>query len=205
MDSGLIPAHAGKTVLVSSRALRARAHPRSRGENNKGGDGNGTSPGSSPLTRGKRSPASTHRSPPRLIPAHAGKTRRARQGSRSQGAHPRSRGENAWDRSSVISFSGSSPLTRGKLIRLSRRRRPRRLIPAHAGKTRMSKPRGRGMRAHPRSRGENRARRPLVVRVGGSSPLTRGKLAHRAQQVQAAGLIPAHAGKTGRSGCYGRT
>ena len=35
-----------------------------------------------------------------------------------------------------------------------------------------------------------------VTNQTGSSPLTRGKLPHRPQQVQAAGLIPAHAGKT---------
>ena len=50
---GLIPAHAGKTVHEEDTMHFIRAHPRSRGENNKGGDGTGTSPGSSPLTRGK--------------------------------------------------------------------------------------------------------------------------------------------------------
>ena len=56
--------------------------------------------------------------------------------------------------------------------------------------------------AHPRSRGENEDQGCRCKAGQGSSPLTRGKLPHRAQQVQAAGLIPAHAGKTrAASGC----
>ena len=51
---------------------------------------------------------------------------------------------------------GSSPLTRGKRLPKVRDFLRRRLIPAHAGKTRASEgPRIRP-RAHPRSRGENR-------------------------------------------------
>ena len=95
-EGGLIPAHAGKTSSISptswppwahprsrgengcvrARRRRSRAHPRSRGEN--GGDGREGRHvlGSSPLTRGKP----VHATPPcrdlRLIPAHAGKTRR---------------------------------------------------------------------------------------------------------------------------------
>ena len=53
-QGGLIPAHAGKTV--GSRALRGHtgAHPRSRGENRTTPCGKWATPGSSPLTRGKR-------------------------------------------------------------------------------------------------------------------------------------------------------
>ena len=91
---GLIPAHAGKTHIdwgerVTDKAHpRSRgkapgracprggfkAHPRSRGENNKGGDGTGTGPGSSPLTRGKLCFCGARRATAGLIPAHAGKT-----------------------------------------------------------------------------------------------------------------------------------
>ena len=53
-QSGLIPAHAGKTSRRRSRSLLSGAHPRSRGENGKGPDFAPKSRGSSPLTRGKR-------------------------------------------------------------------------------------------------------------------------------------------------------
>ena len=81
----------------------------------------------------------------------------------------------------------------------------RRLIPAHAGKTRAARVAGRRSWAHPRSRGENAANIDCVKAEDGSSPLTRGKRAGRAAGSTASGLIPAHAGKTRwtvrRGGC----
>ena len=50
---GLIPAHAGKTSMVSARPPRIGAHPRSRGENSKTSPSHPKRGGSSPLTRGK--------------------------------------------------------------------------------------------------------------------------------------------------------
>ena len=150
----LIPAHAGKTLRMMPRLSGVPAHPRSRGEN-VGGAGFGTRvAGSSPLTRGKRKPAPRLGEPPRLIPAHAGKTVTI---------------------TPPVSRRGSSPLTRGKPPDDSTITRPRGLIPAHAGKTRPSTPSMRGRSAHPRSRGENVGRLRLRAVAYGSSPLTRGK------------------------------
>ena len=53
-DPGLIPAHAGKTSPPPTRPPLPWAHPRSRGENISAGGSSRSSPGSSPLTRGKR-------------------------------------------------------------------------------------------------------------------------------------------------------
>ena len=52
--AGLIPAHAGKTVLAARRPPPPKAHPRSRGENVPSSPSKRASRGSSPLTRGKR-------------------------------------------------------------------------------------------------------------------------------------------------------
>ena len=52
--AGLIPAHAGKTRSDHGRRNRARAHPRSRGENCPRDFRGLDDGGSSPLTRGKR-------------------------------------------------------------------------------------------------------------------------------------------------------
>ena len=52
------------------------------------------------------------------------------------------------------------------------------------------------MRAHPRSRGENRKTALAWARRGGSSPLTRGKRVCPSAGWKDKGLIPAHAGKT---------
>ena len=71
-----------------------------------------------------------------------------------------------------------------------------RLIPAHAGKTRLGGLRLRLAWAHPRSRGENELFASCFDEVTGSSPLTRGKPYYEGRQTLQHRLIPAHAGKT---------
>ena len=70
---------------------------------------------------------------------------------------------------------GSSPLTRGKLLRGDYRRVLRGLIPAHAGKTAVVDWCADDGGAHPRSRGENLNAAMDANPISGSSPLTRGK------------------------------
>ena len=72
--------------------------------------------------------------------------------------------------------AGSSPLTRGKQLRVLDCELGRGLIPAHAGKT----------------TDENSAK----GYAPGSSPLTRGKLERPSLVDHDQRLIPAHAGKT---------
>ena len=93
--SRLIPAHAGKTAGVVLHLWVSWAHPRSRGENWQRHSSRSSPAGSSPLTRGKHSSLLATPTANRLIPAHAGKTNRARQIMSGRSAHPRSRGENA--------------------------------------------------------------------------------------------------------------
>ena len=92
--------------------------------------------------------------------------------------------------------TGSSPLTRGKHVSGRRSTAGGRLIPAHAGKTQSLWGLRGPPRAHPRSRGENGPAPGMVPTVVGSSPLTRGKRGDDLHSRVAAGLIPAHAGKT---------
>ena len=201
-SSGLIPAHAGKTGERSERGREIRAHPRSRGENGASPYSMSSPQGSSPLTRGK--PACTIRRGQciGLIPAHAGKTVRPWLYRRRDRAHPRSRGENRVASRSDSFCAGSSPLTRGKLLRIICPVLGQGLIPAHAGKTCDARASAILPRAHPRSRGENAQLFVPYVNDGGSSPLTRGKRAAQRSRPASTGLIPAHAGKT-RNG-FGR-
>ena len=132
----LIPAHAGKTSRPApARAARA-AHPRSRGENMVMPPTVPQAHGSSPLTRGKLVIRLGWWSARRLIPAHAGKTIVASIAMLMTPAHPRSRGENRRPSPRPASITGSSPLTRGKLMGRPSVVATSRLIPAHAGKTR---------------------------------------------------------------------
>ena len=158
--------------------------------------------GSSPLTRGKLRSLLLALVGGRLIPAHAGKTRRATTIGSHAGAHPRSRGENETLTLRVGEREGSSPLTRGKPSSALADSAASGLIPAHAGKTRGMRPSGHSSgwlipahagktsaglgsasasRAHPRSRGENIQLGGVVEVTQGSSPLTRGKPSRPAQ------------------------
>ena len=111
-------------------------------------------------------------------------------------AHPRSRGENHENVGLDKIVGGSSPLTRGKPGHGCHDRARFGLIPAHAGKTRPFSTLSVGVRAHPRSRGENaRVATPPWMKCG-SSPLTRGKPTCGSVSIRPVGLIPAHAGKT---------
>ena len=74
--------------------------------------------------------------------------------------------------------------------------RPRRLIPARAGKTAGSPSPRRRSRAHPRACGENHDLRRGERRVVGSSPRVRGKPGAHIRTRHRPRLIPARAGKT---------
>ena len=154
--------------------------------------------GSSPLTRGKRSGQRMPGHERRLIPAHAGKTWRDETTRSISWAHPRSRGENARVQPATLAQEGSSPLTRGKRQVQVHTDAPVGLIPAHAGKTCSSSASHHADQAHPRSRGENHGLTQLQHAALGSSPLTRGKPVLCPDVHLVGGLIPAHAGKTGR-------
>ena len=195
-EGGLIPAHAGKTACRRQRRTSPAAHPRSRGENVRLGLRVRVRRGSSPLTRGKRDHAHEVRQGGRLIPAHAGKTPVPVLGPLPGRAHPRSRGENDRDVATAVSFTGSSPLTRGKPFVMPTAKPLEGLIPAHAGKTGGRWTSSTRPGAHPRSRGENVYVSDATPVVGGSSPLTRGKLKQGVHDFVGMGLIPAHAGKT---------
>ena len=132
----------------------------------------------------------------RLIPAHAGKTLVGEAPPENRGAHPRSRGENSAVGSNACVAGGSSPLTRGKLLRHRASCEQAGLIPAHAGKTVFMMVVVATDTAHPRSRGENGVRAMTTIGSLGSSPLTRGKPCVSRAQPYRRRLIPAHAGKT---------
>ena len=77
-SAGLIPAHAGKTSVVSFLSDGNRAHPRACGENEILTAEDLNAQGSSPRMRGKPSTTYQRMCATGLIPAHAGKTKKAR-------------------------------------------------------------------------------------------------------------------------------
>ena len=174
----IIPAHAGFTL--GELALY-------RGEH-----------GSSPHTRGLQPRTKPIPTRSRIIPAHAGFTLYMVLLRGCGGDHPRTRGVyGSVSRLSLMRL-GSSPHTRG--LRPGPRVQPDRgrIIPAHAGFTLRWPARRRPAWDHPRTRGvyvdEVRDRDGSE----GSSPHTRGLRVEVAGGGGELGIIPAHAGFTGR-------
>ena len=151
----IIPARAGFTSVIMSRAATLKDHPRSRGVYIPPRTTGSCGIGSSPLARGLRRPSHTQINRSGIIPARAGFTGRWRSRGpkpwdhpRSRGVypphrlssgtradHPRSRGvyvASAWK---CAVMTGSSPLARGLLRAIGHRRDLNRIIPARAGFT----------------------------------------------------------------------
>ena len=174
--------------------------------------------GSSPRVRGKLGDRRCPAVPGGLIPACAGKTPTADLQIACKVAHPRVCGENLVINGDFDGNLGSSPRVRGKrrehwlrsaslgLIPACAGKTAQELagalslpglIPACAGKTYRTAPPSAGRRAHPRVCGENSPSTWPTPDWVGSSPRVRGKPDAPVHAGQAAGLIPACAGKTG--------
>ena len=93
-------------------------------------------------------------------------------------------------------MQGTSPRTRGKLLRGRPLVCPVWNIPAHAGKTYSNPSPSRTTAEHPRARGENRFDCEQLAALWGTSPRTRGKPPPTLLHAGPLGNIPAHAGKT---------
>ena len=152
---GLIPARAGKTARGLRRTDQRTAHPRACGENPTPHTGAHHVTGSSPRVRGKRASRPSAPDPKGLIPARAGKTGPVSGCVLRAAAHPRACGENELRPRGGLRGEGSSPRVRGKPSATMRTDRIAGLIPARAGKTRLSPSMRSAARAHPRACGEN--------------------------------------------------
>ena len=155
--------------------------------------------GSSPRVRGKRFHAHDDYPASRLIPACAGKTGRGRSFVHPLRAHPRVCGENITISLRASIHRGSSPRVRGKPALDPHQAGAGRLIPACAGKTEQVVFCRIRPGAHPRVCGENAPPRSSSARASGSSPRVRGKRRRRPPCRTRVRLIPACAGKTGRT------
>ena len=175
-DSGrLIPAWAGKTLMVSAAGSVIPAHPRVGGENRLLVRVRRRPDGSSPRGRGKPCRAGRLRSGRRLIPAWAGKTVLHDVLRDRHPAHPRVGGENHVFNAHDMQDGGSSPRGRGKRLTRVSVSVIVGLIPAWAGKTLCPAWQRRCCRAHPRVGGENPNAWQTHLSLSGSSPRGRGK------------------------------
>ena len=195
-DAGITPAHAGKTETGGAVCMRSRDHPRACGENRPQRAQLHARAGSPPRMRGKRKSTLATRFAVRITPAHAGKTPCRRCPASSCWDHPRACGENMSPALISALVSGSPPRMRGKPHSVEALRPFCGITPAHAGKTAGQGNRGRRIWDHPRACGENASASMSFTLVLGSPPRMRGKHWQFVERVVAAGITPAHAGKT---------
>ncbi len=160
--------------------------------------------GSSPLARGLLDPSAVREAQDGIIPARAGFTSRLRATSSTSRDHPRSRGVYVFTRLLALRTLGSSPLARGLLRARPKFATDRRIIPARAGFTPVTRRGGTSTTDHPRSRGVYLIFVVTVSKIGGSSPLARGLQGALGLSPPVGGIIPARAGFTTRA-TAGRT
>ena len=146
--------------------------------------------------RGKRHSGWAYHCARRIIPAHAGQTLRRHPPRRLTPDHPRACGANAGTCFTSCASVGSSPRMRGKRCDPSPRRRPRRIIPAHAGQTSQLEHSVYSPADHPRACGANVSSDGMLSRCTGSSPRMRGKPIISRVDGRSRRIIPAHAGQT---------
>ncbi len=130
---GIIPAHAGNSLTISSNNSPARDHPRACGEQGwqrrRGRDTWGSSPRMRGTARIQRRQASTGG----IIPAHAGNRLSGKKSHKDVRDHPRACGEQPALAIKFTLRAGSSPRMRGtgdiEVIEYKNHG----IIPAHAG------------------------------------------------------------------------
>ena len=134
-DNGIIPAHAGFTILSWIAGGGLRDHPRTRGVYTGIFGVKPPVTGSSPHTRGLHLSSSANPFVGRIIPAHAGFTPPKYWNGYTSEDHPRTRG--VYRRALLMTALtvGSSPHTRGLRGAVASILSKRRIIPAHAGFT----------------------------------------------------------------------
>ena len=154
-------------------------------------------PGSSPLARGLRRPATDRPGPGGIIPARAGFTAASTCRPSRPTDHPRSRGVYPHGRLDPLDPPGSSPLARGLRGQGDRRHPGPGIIPARAGFTGDDGASPAGGGDHPRSRGVYPRVPVTTTSVPGSSPLARGLRRRRPRTPGRLRIMPARAGFTG--------
>ena len=173
---GIIPAHAGNTLVFLCDVGSHGDHPRACGEHGGGVPHRILVPGSSPRMRGTLIRAECRLESIGIIPAHAGNTRLSSGRARPRKDHPRACGEHFLTGLHVAVRFG--------------------IIPAHAGNTAESSPHSDYRRDHPRACGEHHIRGNWRITRTGSSPRMRGTHLLRVSIGRNVGIIPAHAGNT---------
>ena len=195
-QTGITPAHAGKSNRCSTGMHAPQDHPRACGEKEHPQAEYGYKEGSPPRMRGKGNGATAGVTFVGITPAHAGKRMLPHSLPGCLRDHPRACGEKI-----VIGYMewkgwGSPPRMRGKGVVALELGVNARITPAHAGKSPTLSEWQFLTKDHPRACGEKLV---MYWRHGGllgSPPRMRGKGDSVAEELAQYGITPAHAGKS---------
>ncbi len=195
-DHRFIPACAGNTLRLPTKAAPCTVHPRMCGEHHLSAMELVGRAGSSPHVRGTQVNGQDGQIVVRFIPACAGNTINQATGPCAQAVHPRMCGEHRDDFMVMILSRGSSPHVRGTRAKELPRTRGPRFIPACAGNTLSPTITARYRPVHPRMCGEHLSENFSTATTPGSSPHVRGTRAPMLQTRDYRRFIPACAGNT---------
>ena len=195
-QTGITPAHAGKSLLDNLEHHRGQDHPRACGEKYQPAGGCRHRRGSPPRMRGKaesHSPMLAHLG---ITPAHAGKSCRQTFRRVSGKDHPRACGEKYFMPRLPSCALGSPPRMRGKDVGVVRFQTWAGITPAHAGKRSFTNVFSSRKKDHPRACGEKGISAAWDGLKKGSPPRMRGKAAVCPPHHELPRITPAHAGKS---------
>ena len=193
---GIIPAHAGLTLIKRGDLDKMRDHPRACGAHMPFTQDILSAAGSSPRMRGSHGFCDADVRVMGIIPAHAGLTRKKKALKYGDRDHPRACGAHDDFALHCNTESGSSPRMRGSPGMPEDENEKGGIIPAHAGLTASLLGSRLPPGDHPRACGAHGKRRGGHTAGRGSSPRMRGSRSLFMVKNMQLGIIPAHAGLT---------
>ena len=191
----ITPAYAGQILKFSIRMMESQDHPRIRGTNSPIADDVSNCSGSPPHTRDKFSLGLAGLGLFRITPAYAGQMILVRIGKKSIQDHPRIRGTDFSNSSTLLYPLGSPPHTRDKCQARRLKARSPRITPAYAGQITCEDVEARYREDHPRIRGTNRTGDQRGATAQGSPPHTRDKYRLNTDSFVSSRITPAYAGQ----------
>ena len=145
--------------------------------------------------RGEVGRCNLHRLPPRITPAHAGRSRNQWLLKLFVRDHPRACGEKDSHKQAQRSAVGSPPRMRGEAQKAVAGIGESGITPAHAGRSHRVSIRKSGSKDHPRACGEKVTRYRPFTSFPGSPPRMRGEVLRWSSWFVPPGITPAHAGR----------
>ena len=172
----ITPAYAGQITSRVQGGGSNRDHPRIRGTNLTSAHSLSPVPGSPPHTRDKFFRLSEGREGERITPAYAGQILKFSIRMMESQDHPRIRGTNFSNSSTLLYPLGSPPHTRDKCQARRLKARSPRITPAYAGQITCEDVEARYREDHPRIRGTNVVNERPCEHIQGITPAYAGQM-----------------------------